>query len=53
VLLCVMEPGTVKEKIKAILPYLYMGILGGGFYIVMLQLLLKLNSHYIKQFINL
>jgi len=44
VLLCVMEKGSLKEKLKKVLPYLYMGILGGGFYVAMLQILLKIQG---------
>lgn len=50
VLLCVMEPGTVKEKIKTILRYFYMGVLGGGFYFLMLQILLKIQGKQLASY---
>lgn len=44
VLMLVMEQGTIKEKFKGSLKYLYMGICGGGLYYVMLQILLKVQG---------
>ncbi len=44
ILICMMESGSVKEKIKAILNYLYMGVLGGGLYLVILRILLKVQG---------
>ncbi len=44
VLICMIEPGTVREKGKTILHYFYMGVLGGGLYYVILQILLKIQG---------
>lgn len=44
VLIVAIEPGSIKDKIKAVLCYLYMGVLGGGLYFVILQILLKIQG---------
>jgi hypothetical protein len=43
-LIIIIENGTVKTKLKSIIKYLYMGILGVVLYYVILQLLLKLEG---------
>lgn len=44
VVICFIEQGTIKEKIKTCLNYLYMGILGCGLYLIILQVLLKIQG---------
>ncbi len=44
VVICLIETNTVKEKVKSVLHYLYMGVFGGGFYFLMLQILLKIQG---------
>lgn len=44
VLMISMGHGSVKEKIKSSLNYLYMGICGAGLYYVILQVLLKVQG---------
>jgi len=41
VLIILIENGTVREKIKSILNFLYMGIIGVASYYIILQILLK------------
>lgn len=50
VLIRVMEPGTIKEKLKYILRYLYMGVLGGGLYFIILQILLKIQGKQLASY---
>ncbi len=44
ILLLAMEQGSIKEKIKSSLNYLYMGICGAGLYYVVLQIMLKVQG---------
>lgn len=44
ILMLVMEQGSVKDKIRSSLNYLYMGICGAGLYYVILQILLKVQG---------
>lgn len=44
IVICFIEKGTRKEKIKTCLNYLYMGILGCGLYLIILQVLLKIQG---------
>lgn len=51
ILLCIycvcitlIDEGTVKQKVKSCLNYLYMGILGCGLYLIILQVLLKIQG---------
>ncbi len=44
ILILLIEKGSVKEKIKSGLNYLYMGVLGAALYYVILQILLRLQG---------
>lgn len=44
VLIILVENGTVKEKVKSILNFLYMGIIGVASYYIILQILLKVQG---------
>lgn len=44
ILMLAMEQGSVKDKIKNSLNYLYMGVCGAGLYYVILQILLKVQG---------
>ncbi len=57
VLLCIYcivirlaEDGEIKDKVKAVLHYLYMGILGSGLYLVMLYLLLAIQGKQLDSY---
>lgn len=42
--ICIIEAESIKEKVQAVCRYLYMGIIGGGLYYVILQILLKVQG---------
>lgn len=44
VICCLMDGGTTKEKVKTTFNYLYMGALGSALYLIILQLLLKIQG---------
>lgn len=44
VIISLLDNTTVKEKVNKTLHYLYMGVLGGGLYLVILQVLLKIQG---------
>lgn len=44
ILICIIEKESVKEKVQTVCRYLCMGIIGGGLYYVILQLLLKVQG---------
>lgn len=44
ILMLFLTENTIKEKIKAMLRYLYMGIIGVGLYYLLLQILLKIQG---------
>lgn len=44
ILICIIEKKSIKEKVQAVCRYLYMGIIGGGLYYVILQILLKVQG---------
>lgn len=44
IVICLMENGERKKKMKTIFNYLSMGVLGGGLYLIVLQVLLKIQG---------
>lgn len=44
ILICIIEKDSLKEKVQTVCRYLYMGIIGGGLYYVILQVLLKVQG---------
>lgn len=44
IILCITADKSVKEKVKASLNYVYMGVIGCGLYFVILQVLLKIQG---------
>lgn len=50
IIICMIETEGWKEKVKATATYLYMGVLGGGLYFVMLHLLLKIQGKQLASY---
>ncbi len=50
IIICLIEDGTVRQKIKTSLHYLYMGIVGSGLYFIILQVLLKIQGKQIGSY---
>jgi len=44
VLICIIEKQTIKEKVQGVCRYLAMGMIGGGLYYAILQILLKIQG---------
>lgn len=44
ILICIIEKDSVKEKVQTVCRYLYMGIIGGSLYYLILQILLKMQG---------